>query len=155
MNSYTYRVGWGFSLERTRGWDRRRFLLRGILPLGLFLVLLLAGGGNRDVLTTPLPAVVIEATTLTHVFLFPRLPQVLGNSFQSFVHLILCKSGLGVPRTRGVPFPFCNFLLAGAESSFALDSFSGPPLRFLPFLGPESCFASEFPLAFSSAWYHS
>src|SRR6266576_1166155 len=136
MNSYTYRVGWGFSLERTRGRDRRRFLLRGVLPLGLFFVLLLAGGGNRDVLTTPLPTVVIEATTLAHVFLFSCLPQVLGNSFQSFVHLILCKSGLGVPRTRGGALSLLQFLARRGGVLLRIGFLFRPSFALLAFLGP-------------------
>src|SRR6266576_5151218 len=109
MDSNTYRVLRGLSLEdyRTCGW--RSFLI-SFRVAGIFLLLLLADGGNGNFFTAPLPVVVVKTTTLAYAFFLPCFPQVRGNSLKGIVHLFFRKPGFRIPRPRVLTLPLLRFL---------------------------------------------
>src|SRR6266705_5671282 len=90
MNTHTYRVFWSFALQRDRAGRRRRlFLLLRCLLLSLSLF---PCGRDCNLLPTPLPLVVSQPAALAQAFLRPRGSEVLRDTFQGLIFLLLRES---------------------------------------------------------------
>src|SRR5436853_1500906 len=110
MDANTYRVGWSFSLERNGACRSRLLLLLRLLVL-LLLLALFPCGRDRNLLPTPLPAVVREPATCAELLFHPGVHQVARYAPQRFILLLLgkswsavssrgCGGGLGLLRDR-------------------------------------------------------
>src|SRR5436853_7365681 len=139
MDANTYRVGWSLSLERNGACRGRLLLLLRLLVL-LLLPALFPCGRDRNLLPTPLPAVVREPATCAELLLHPGVHQVARYAPQRLILLLLGKpwsavssrgwgGGLGLLRDRCLLF---TRIVGLPGPTLALSSLALGPRVLLP-----------------------